>query len=44
MLSSQIADNVIYINSAKEFWDELRDRFSKRDCFVCQILYKIFTQ
>ncbi|XP_017416456.1 uncharacterized protein LOC108327244 [Vigna angularis] len=32
-LSSQIAENVIYVEDAQELWEELRERFSKRDYF-----------
>ncbi|XP_022642892.1 uncharacterized protein LOC111242680 [Vigna radiata var. radiata] len=32
-LSPQIAESVIYVEEAKELWDELRERFSKGDYF-----------
>ncbi|XP_014499198.1 uncharacterized protein LOC106760249 [Vigna radiata var. radiata] len=32
-LSPQIAESVIYVEDAKELWDELRERFSKGDYF-----------
>ncbi|XP_052724191.1 uncharacterized protein LOC128193979 [Vigna angularis] len=32
-LSPQIAESVIYIEDAKELWDELKERFSKGDYF-----------
>ncbi|XP_014489576.1 uncharacterized protein LOC106752408 [Vigna radiata var. radiata] len=32
-LSPQIADSVIYVEGAKELWDELKERFSKGDYF-----------
>ncbi|XP_014498998.1 uncharacterized protein LOC106760077 [Vigna radiata var. radiata] len=32
-LSQQIAESVIYVEEAKELWDELKERFSKGDYF-----------
>ncbi|XP_014506219.1 uncharacterized protein LOC106765970 [Vigna radiata var. radiata] len=32
-LSPQIAESVIYVEEAKELWDELKERFSKGDYF-----------
>ncbi|XP_017441022.1 uncharacterized protein LOC108346453 [Vigna angularis] len=32
-LSPQIAESVIYVEEAKELWDELKERFSKGDHF-----------
>ncbi|XP_019423068.1 PREDICTED: uncharacterized protein LOC109332539 [Lupinus angustifolius] len=32
-LSPQIAQSVVYIDGAQELWQDLKDRFSKRDYF-----------
>ncbi|XP_014503278.1 uncharacterized protein LOC106763625 [Vigna radiata var. radiata] len=37
-LSSQIVESVIYVEDAKELWDELKERFSKGDYFKISYL------
>jgi len=40
--STQIAESVIYVEDAKELWDELRERFSKGDYFeISDLLQEI---
>jgi len=41
-LSPQIVESVIYIENAKDFWDDLRERFSKGDHFrVSDLLQEV---
>jgi len=37
-LSPQIAKSVIYVEEAKELWEELKERFSKGDYFIISYL------